>query len=310
MDRYAIIDLGTNIFNLLIAAKDETGKPVFLNYLRIPVNLGEGGINQGLITPAAFARGVDAMCKHMETIEKSDCKKIHAFATSAVRDAENNKEFVDAVYEKTGIRIDIIDGMKEAELIYAGAKNAFPLKEKTLIMDIGGGSTEMIIADDHEIYFKRSFRIGVSRLREKFNFDSPSTPVQVMEMEKFLDDTFGDFFKVLKTHEVKTLLGSSGSFESFTDILWHRMHQKPFDFETNTSAELPLEPLMELLDELIHSDHQFRLSLKGLSEFRRDFITYSSVITRSVINNGNISSANLSTYALKEGAFFSLMELD
>ena len=306
MNRYAIIDLGTNIFNLLIAARNEEGKPVFLNYSRIPVNLGEGGINQGFIAPAAFERGVNAMCKHMETIEKSDCKQIYAFATSAVRDAENGKAFIDAVYEKTGIRIDVIDGLKEAEFIYSGAKNAFPLTSKTLIMDIGGGSTEMIIADARQVYFMRSYRVGVSRLREKFNVDSPASPVQIMEMEKFLDELFRDLFAEIKKHEVTTLLGSSGSFESFTDILWHRLHQQAFNFNENTYAHLPSEALMDLLNELIHSDHHFRSGLKGLPELRRDFIAYSSVITRMIINNGNIQEVYLSSYALKEGVFFGL----
>ena len=139
----AIIDLGTNTFNLLIVEGDQT-----LFKTKIAVKLGEGGITNNFIAEEPYRRGLAALKKHIETIKHYKVERTLAFATSAIRSATNGAVFVKEVKKKLGLNIEVIDGNKEAELIYLGVQQALDLgQENNLIMDIGGGSTEFIICN-------------------------------------------------------------------------------------------------------------------------------------------------------------------
>ena len=124
MERIAVIDLGTNTFNLLVADIAAEHSYQIIYTTKIAVKLGEGGINTGIIASAPFQRGIDAMKQHLEAAKKYDVHKIFAFATSAVRSAKNGNEFVAEINKQTGIEVTIISGEKEAELIYEAERGA------------------------------------------------------------------------------------------------------------------------------------------------------------------------------------------
>ena len=155
--RVAIIDLGTNTFHLLIAdvMKDGTYKKIFVT--RAVVKLGKGGIDKNIIADVPFMKGVNVVCHFNDLIKKYNVNKTFAFATSAIRSAKNGKEFTRKVIDKTGISLKVINGDEEATLIYLGVRQCVNLGNKpTLIIDIGGGSTECIIADNKKIFWKIS----------------------------------------------------------------------------------------------------------------------------------------------------------
>ena len=140
--RVGIIDCGTNTFNLLVAevTEDNVWSVLFEN--KIPVKLGAGGFEKKTIVPSRFIRGLDALHCHANNMRNFEVSKAFAFATSAVREAENGNDFVKVAKEQTGISIDVIDGQKEAELIWKGIRQTIDLGDSpALIMDIGGGST-------------------------------------------------------------------------------------------------------------------------------------------------------------------------
>ncbi|MCC6837593.1 MAG: phosphatase, partial [Bacteroidia bacterium] len=167
--RIAIIDLGTNTFNILIVDVDGNQNIKQLFQTKIPVKLGEGGINQGFIAPIPFQRGMDALIQYQLIIEEYGVDNTFAFATSAIRSARNGTDFVNIAKEKTGIEVQVISGDKEAELIYYGVRSAVNMTNDTsLIIDIGGGSTEFIIANKDQIFWKQSFLLGAARLLEIF----------------------------------------------------------------------------------------------------------------------------------------------
>src|SRR4051812_26505417 len=177
--KIAIIDLGTNTFNLLVVEVSERGfKEIYGT--KLSVKLGEGGINKNYITAKAFERGIDALKKYKKTIRRYKAERVVALATSAIREASNGDKFINRVKVETGISIKKISGNEEAGLIYLGVRKAVKMSDKkSLIMDIGGGSTEFIIADERKIYWKKSFLLGAARLLEKFNPSDPITNLQV-----------------------------------------------------------------------------------------------------------------------------------
>ena len=123
MEKVGIIDLGTNTFNLLIANVNGLNYKV-LHKTKIAVKLGEGGIHKGFIAPEAYKRGLDALQVHKETLLNYQIHDYYAVATSAIRSSDNGTQFVEDVKQQLGIRINIIDGDKEADLICNGVKQA------------------------------------------------------------------------------------------------------------------------------------------------------------------------------------------
>ncbi|RZK28580.1 MAG: phosphatase, partial [Hymenobacter sp.] len=172
--RLALIDMGTNTFHLLIV-EDRPGQPPHpLVRTKVGVRLGEGGISKGEIAPGPYARALQTVRGFKEEIELHQATEVRATATSAMRVSRNGPDLVRDILETTGIQVEVIGGEREAELIAKGIRQAVALgPEKHLLMDIGGGSVEFIIANEATIFWKQSFEIGAQRLLDKF-FTEPS----------------------------------------------------------------------------------------------------------------------------------------
>jgi len=296
----AVMDLGTNTFHLLIARGYATN-PEELYHTTVPVRLGEGGINNGIIQPAAYKRGVDTMVQFNERIREFKAEHVSAIATSALRSATNGEDFIDEVKAKTGIEIETITGDREAEYIYEGVKAGNCLsKQNSLILDIGGGSVEFILGNDEQIIWKQSFEIGAARMLDKFHKIDPIPEASILEMNNYLEQTLPSFFDGIKNIEIANIIGSSGAFETFAEVI---ELQKGNEFELKKNRKYKFDPLefINITDWLIASSHQDRESTKGIIPIRVDMIVSASLITRFVMKKLNVSEVVMSTYSLKEG---------
>jgi exopolyphosphatase/guanosine-5'-triphosphate,3'-diphosphate pyrophosphatase len=296
--RIAILDLGTNTFNLLIAEKGEDGNPFFIYSKELPVEIGKGGIHKSIITVEATQRAINALHHHNKTITEYGIKDQYAFATSAVRGAENKKEFTERIRIETGIEINILSGEEEARWIYEGVKHASVLgKQVSVIMDIGGGSTEFIIANSNEIFWKKSYPLGVTRLFETFH---PADPLytKAEEVQKHITTMLEDLFVAAKQYKPVELIGSSGSFESFGQIILNRTGRKP---NPENGYDFPLPEFEKLCADLMGSTLEERLLMPGLIQMRAPMFAYSGILTKTVLDKLSIKSMKLSHYALKEG---------
>ena len=171
--KIAVIDMGTNTFHLIIAEVTETSHEI-LHKERVAVKIGENGITKGIITDQAWIRALSTISSFKETMDQNGVKAIFATATSAVRNASNGEALTEEIKKQTGIETKIISGEQEAKTILNGVKEAIELgDEKSLIMDIGGGSIEFIIANQDETFWLKSFEVGGQRLVEKFHNQDP-----------------------------------------------------------------------------------------------------------------------------------------
>lgn len=302
--RIAVIDLGTNTFNLLVAESRVGSDFKTLYNEKLPVKLGEGGINSGLITDAAFVRGLEAMENYAATIQQWHAAQTLAFATSAIRNATNGKEFVEAVKEKTGIEIQTISGAKEAEFISFGVRRAVKLSEKpSLIIDIGGGSTEFIIVDQKDILWKRSFEIGASRLLQKFKPSDPITENEKSTIVDYLVEELKPLWEAAKKYEVTELIGASGSFESLAELVNMRFHSLP-GLSHKTECEFNIDQCAAIHETILSSTRAERLKMKGLVAMRVDLIVVSAILVETVFSKLSISKMRYSSYSLKEGVLW------
>jgi exopolyphosphatase/guanosine-5'-triphosphate,3'-diphosphate pyrophosphatase len=303
----AVMDLGTNTFHLLIASGD-AANPEELFHTTVPVKLGEGGINNGIIQPAAYQRGIDTMLQFSGHISTFNVDKISAIGTSALRSARNGADFINEVKAKTGIEIEIIDGEREAEYIYEGVKAGKCLTDQnSLILDIGGGSVEFIIGNKENILWRESFEIGAARMLDKFHRTDPIPQSSINELKAYLEQTLPSFFEAAKDIEIYNIIGSSGAFETFAEVI-ELQKGHPFELKNNRKYQFDNEEFIKITDWLIQSSHNERENTEGIILIRVDMIVSSSLITRFVMEKLGISNVLMSTYSLKEGVLAEALE--
>lgn len=305
--RIAVLDLGTNTFHLLIVDvnPDRSFEKIFKS--KVSVKLGEGAIDRKFIAAVPFERGIRALKHYREIIGLHKPEKIFAFATSAIRSAVNGKEFVAEAKRKAGIHIRVIAGDEEAELICYGVRQCIGMNtESQLIMDIGGGSTEFIIANDKKIFWKKSFDIGASRLLETFKPSDRITQQQVRAIEKYLSRMLSPLDAAMERFPVKSLIGSSGSFDTFAEIIGWRFHGRNI-LKGVSALQFNLDEYFRLHQLLLKSDAAARNKMKGLIKMRVDMIVLASICTNFILKRYGLEAMYLSKNALKEGALWNII---
>lgn len=302
----AVIDMGTNTFHLLMIAFDSRGFEVIYQE-KVPVKIGQGGINQNIILPEAEKRGLHTLGHFIQLIKGEGISRIFAFATSAVRNANNGHSFIKKIKEQTGIEVQVIDGDREAELIYKGIRLSGCLNsDNALMMDIGGGSVEFIIGNDLEILWKRSFEIGGQRLLDLFHYHDPILPEEVEKLSNYLSRELTPLIKAIKTYAPQQLVGASGTFDTLTDIYLASKGKKKE--KKMIRHFLPVAGFKAIASDLLLLDKAKRLKIPGMIPMRVDMIVVASCLIRFVTEFVSTKSLICSTFSLKEGAVSEAME--
>jgi exopolyphosphatase/guanosine-5'-triphosphate,3'-diphosphate pyrophosphatase len=289
----AVIDLGTNTFNLLIASIEEDYFEVLWSG-KEGVALGMGGINEKRIAADAFERGLETLNRFKQICEDWKVVQINAIGTSALRDATNSIDFLAKVKELTNIDIEIVSGEAEAELIYRGVSLTYHFQHPAMIMDIGGGSTEFIFADKNGIFDLISLNIGVSRMFQEFQTSDPLTVDDAKNIENWLEAKANGYFD---EKQIDIIIGASGTFETFYELI----HNTDFPSKTN-AVELSREELDKCLENIIHSTQAERDKNDRIIPIRKKMAPIAAVKTRWILNKLAVKQVVISPCSLKEGA--------
>ncbi len=178
--------------------------------------------------------------------------------------------------------------------------------ENSLIIDIGGGSTEFIIANNKRIVWKQSFLLGASRLLEKFKPSDPITNEELEAISKYILKELEPLVEALRISPINELIGSSGSFDSLAEMIAHRFYT-PTILDNKTEYIFNLDDCETIYQDVIKSTKEDRLKMKGLIAMRVDMIVIASIIVNLVLKTFNIKKMRLSTYSLKEGVLWLIM---
>lgn len=301
MQRIAIIDLGTNTFHLLVADIGPSNVLV-LHKEKRSVKIGAGGINHGKITKPAKKRALKTLNGFRETMTSMGVQSSYVTATSAFRNASNGPSLADEIFKQTGLKVDIIDGQQEATLIYQGVKQALDLgTSSSLIIDIGGGSVEFIIGNQKSIQWMHSFEIGAQRLMDQFHTHDPISHREIKSLESFLDRPLVSLASAMEQYNPKTLVGSSGTFDTLSHI--HSLKQG-LDKSDNPEQPLSVAGFKEIYKELVIKDRAERLKIPGMIEMRVDMIVVACCLIDYILDRFTLPDIRVSSYALKEGALF------
>lgn len=305
--RIAIIDLGTNTFNLLIA--DQTSDHSYHTILetKYPAKLGQGGINSGIILPEAMERGIQALKMHQRTMNEYKVCKVKCFATSAIRSAANGQEFVQRVKAELNLDIQVIDGKKEAQLIFDGVKQVVPISNKNvLILDIGGGSNEFIIANRDGVLWMHSFDLGIARLLDHFQPSDPILPSEVEAVEAYIKPQLKPLYEAMMEYQPQTLIGSSGSFDTVAGMI-AAQHHPHLDVSKLTSYKIPFDYIQELHQRFLQSTMADRTQMERMDLHRVEMIVLASIFINFILREFNITNVWQCAFALKEGAIHQLL---
>ncbi|MBX2845154.1 MAG: hypothetical protein KTR13_02985 [Saprospiraceae bacterium] len=298
-EKVAVLDLGTNSYHLLIAKVEPHGFEELVKRKEF-VRMGAGGLT--VIDEEKFSRAMNTLGRFKKLMDEYGVTRSKVYATEGMRKASNSQDFINEIKKLFNFDIEIIDGLREAELIYKGVREAVPLNgQKKLLMDIGGGSCEFIIANDEEIFWKNSFPIGAAVLKNKFH-DYPEAifPPDYKNLVNFLDVHLQELWQAIAEHKPKALVGASGSFMSLVNLqrsintLYPIMEEKSELVNLSGFKHAHLLMLKSTLDE--------RLSIPDLESARAPMMPVATTLISLVLSKlPKIRSITVSHYAMKEG---------
>jgi exopolyphosphatase/guanosine-5'-triphosphate,3'-diphosphate pyrophosphatase len=302
--RAAIIDLGTNTCNLLIAESSSSEYNI-LHQSKQLVRLGDGKISEDEISIEATQRTIDAFQQHKQIIDRFQPAIIRAVATSAVRTAANKIGFLESLAESSGWLVKVIPGEKEAELIFKGVMLAFrELQKPSLILDIGGGSNELIIAKGTSAIWKESQPTGMARLINQFRLSNPISKEEFITLQNHFLNYHKAAIENCRTENVQTLIGCSGAFDTIADMI----DQVNPGEKSRRTQEITIDSFYNVYHTLLKSTREDRMAMKGMDFVRVDLIVPAVILIEYLISQTGISEIVQTDFALREGVFYDLMK--
>jgi exopolyphosphatase/guanosine-5'-triphosphate,3'-diphosphate pyrophosphatase len=296
----ALIDLGTNTFNLMIANVDATGLIHVIHSEKDGVALGMGGIHENRLTEDAIDRAVACLLRFKIQCDLHGVSTIRAIGTSAIRDAHNRAELIDRVARETGIHIEVITGLEEAQLIYRGVHQTMDFEEAGVIMDIGGGSVEFILFEGTKIRFKVSLELGGLRLLSLFQQDGQFHLAKLVDMQAYILDQMKPLFTACAEYKPSVLIGAAGAFETIWDLANADMPTRVIP----PASKLVITQFYQQKKIVEETDFVGRQTIKGMKAFRAGILPYANVLIATVLKELAIENMWVSSYSLKEGYWF------
>lgn len=299
-NKIAIIDLGTNTCNLLIAEYQDKNYRI-LHQSKEAVKLGKNGIDKNTLTYDALERSVLAFHEHQKQIGDIRNVEMVVLATSAIRDAQNRDWFQEQILKQTGVAIQIISGEQEADLIFKGVKLAFHhIEDESLILDIGGGSNEFVLTSSNLPIWEQSFPLGMARIIEQFPPSDPITSDEITRIHKYYDFHLEELWHRLKNKRIPCLIGCSGAFNTLADMI----DQTGPGTKSRIKQELKLSEVNSIYTKLIKSTAGERIQMKGMEPIRVEMIVPAVIFIKLILDKLKIPKICQTDFALREGVLY------
>ena len=305
----AAIDLGTNSLHMVVV-KIEPMLPAFsiITREKDTVRLGDRDPETGELKPEVIARAIATLRRFQEIATSLNAQTILAVATSAVREAPNGKDFLQLVKAELGLSVDLISGQEEARRIYLGVLSGMEFNNQPhTIIDIGGGSTELILGDSHEPRFLSSTKIGAVRLTAECVTTDPISNAEFQYLQAYVRGMLErpvEELKALQTEEPR-LVGTSGTIETLATII---AREKSGTVPSPlTGYEFSLKDLREFINRLRKLNNAERANIPGISERRAEIILAGAVILQEAMSLLGIESLVVCERSLREGTIVDWM---
>lgn len=299
--RLAAIDIGTNSIHMIVVQVKADLSFEVVDREKEMVRLGAGGLGGRSLSPSAVTAALETLTRFRQLADSRQVDDILAVATSAVREAKNGGEFLSAVVERTGIRPRVLSGIEEARLIHRAAVYGVEASSgTTVVVDIGGGSTEVTLGTGAEIHLARSFQLGVLRLTDLCVSSDPLSKGDERELTKHIRKEFGDFARQIATAGFSRVVATSGTSLSIAEVALagNRLFD---DGGTIHHARMSAKSLHKVRRQVVSLDMERRLKLPGLDARRADLVVAGAVLLDTMVRLLGAKEITLCDLALREG---------
>ncbi len=298
--KFAAIDVGTNSVHLVMAEISPQGDFRIVGRDKEMVQIGKGGFLQHLLTPRAMEEGIATIKRFVKMAQLMDVTRIKAVATSAVREARNGGDFVQRVRDEIGLDLHVISAEQEARLIYLGVRHAVDLgRGDSLIVDIGGGSAELIVANADRPEILASAKLGGSRLAELFLKSDPPDPDELKRLRKHIDERLAPIVQQIQSRRFTSAIATSGTVQNIAAICSHQTDA--LGIEPAPRLRLARDELKELLGELTSRTRADRLRIPSLDPRRVDALIPATMLLLAIMRTFDIEVLRHCDLALREG---------
>lgn len=297
----AFIDIGTNSLRLLLVRINPNQSYTVLSDQKEVVRLGEGEFIEGRLQPGAMQRAALVARKFAEMARQNGAKEIMAVATSATREAENRPEFLRRLKREAQLDVHVISGMEEARLIYLGVSSGMHLGDKkALFIDIGGGSTEVIVGDQQSYDHLDSLKLGAIRLTSLFFLPEESGPVlpeRYALIQQYVRNTAVRTIQATAKYSLDFAVGSSGTIENLADIAVLKFLKR----RRQREDILQYAQLHQAVEMLCALPLEERRRVPGINPGRADIIIGGAAIIETLMHDLDILELRVSDRGLRDG---------
>jgi len=300
----AAIDIGTNSTHLLVAAVDPSLRTFSIELAeKSTTRLGERDPDSGKLTDAAMARALETLRRFRDLASSHQVEQVVTAATSAVREAPNGREFLQKVKEELDLEVDLVSGPEEARLIYLGVLSGMPFGDRPhLLLDIGGGSTELILADGRDARALTSTRVGAVRLQRDFVKHDPMPAQRRAFLQAFiqgsLEPAVDKVRRRIKPGETPVMVATSGTAMAIGALAASEEERPPLKLHGYSISRQRLD---RVVDKLVDMSPEQRRALAPINDRRAEIIVPGALILQTTMQMLAVQELVLSERALREG---------
>ncbi|HEY6066978.1 MAG TPA: Ppx/GppA phosphatase family protein, partial [Thermoanaerobaculia bacterium] len=296
----AAIDVGTNTIKLLVASVEDDGALEVLAREKEMVRLGKDTLFTGRLSEDAIEAGVSAIEKLVREARAAGAQEIRAAATCALREAANAEEFQAAVLRRTGVSLEVISGEEEARLIHLAAVSEFPSQlDPLLVLDIGGGSTELVVSRRGRVILNESITLGVVRLASRASRNDPPSREDRRSVRKAIRSAARRAVEAVRGTGFRTCVGSSGTIQSLSSVYEAAIRGR--EPRIGGHRTLTVAGLKKVNGILRRTTMREKLRVPGLDPRRRDLAVPGGILLAWILKHVGADAIVVGERGLREG---------
>ncbi|MBS0158330.1 MAG: Ppx/GppA family phosphatase [Nitrospira sp.] len=307
MPKLAVLDIGTNSIHMVLAEVQPDYSYKILDRFKDMTRLGDGVFTSRRLSDQAMMRGLEVIRALVTLARNKGYEQIEAVATSAVREARNGGEFLDHVAQQTGLVVRVITGAEEARLIFLGVQNSVALPEQpTLVIDIGGGSVEVIVGNRETVFQARSLKLGAIRLKDLYLPKTPPSKGMLQELEQAVTVQLKAGLGPYKTKRIEQIIATSGMAGNLAEVIHLQRTGRPLP-QLNL-AHVTAKEIAAVEKRLAGASLKTRLAMPGLDPKRVDTLLPATIVFRILLDLLQKTELTICDKAIREGIIYDFIQ--
>jgi exopolyphosphatase/guanosine-5'-triphosphate,3'-diphosphate pyrophosphatase len=305
--KIAAIDIGTNSIHMIIVKVTDRQNFEVLVQEKEMVKLGVGVFASKMLSERAFNAGIETISRYVQLADEYGVEHIITAATSATREAKNGREFLDRLIQDVGLNPQMISGKEEARLIFLAVRKSIELqKQNAMVIDIGGGSTEVVIGNKDEVLFKNSLKLGVLRLLDRVGNQGPLGKSKQESLRKHIREVAKKTMEEARSVGFSKVIGTSGTIRAMGEAA---LEMKDVNIINSINAEVvDIKDLEKIAEKLLSLPANKRTEVKGINENRVDAIHLGGLLIVELLKMAKVEEITLSDASLRDGLIIDYIE--